>query len=60
MLQLEPPFKQAWLHSDPYAEILALQGETFRQVEARKTMRFDFAGESYFVKYHRGTALKRY
>jgi len=58
MLQLEQPFKQAWAHSDPYAEILALQGETFRQVEARKTMRFDFAGESYFVKYHRGTALK--
>ncbi|MBT0727414.1 lipopolysaccharide core heptose(I) kinase RfaP [Rosenbergiella australiborealis] len=58
MLQLEQPFKQAWAHSDPYAEILALQGETYRQVEARKTMRFDFKGESYFVKYHRGTALK--
>ena len=58
MLQLEQPFKQAWAHSDPYAEILALQGETYRQVEARKTLRFDFAGESYFVKYHRGTALK--
>lgn len=58
MLLLEQPFKRAWANADPYAEILALSGETYRQVEARKTMRFDFEGESFFVKYHRGTELK--
>ncbi len=58
MLQLQPPFKEAWAKSDPYSEILTLSGETYREVEARKTMRFDFAGESFFVKYHRGTEIK--
>lgn len=58
MLRLKPPFKGAWENQDPFAEVVSLQGETFRQVESRRTLRFDFAGESYFVKYHRGTQFK--
>lgn len=58
MLLLKQPFKSAWENTDPYTEILALPGETYRQVEARRTMRFDFSGESFFVKYHRGTEVK--
>ncbi len=35
-----------------------MQGEVFRELETRRTLRFEMAGKSYFLKWHRGTTLK--
>ena len=39
-------------------EVKTLQGEVFRELETRRTLRFEMAGKSYFLKWHRGTTLK--
>ncbi len=53
-LELSPPFKQQWQNKDPFVEAEKLQGEVFRALEARKTLRFTFLEKSYFIKIHRG------
>lgn len=39
---------------DVFAFVRALDGEVFRDKEGRRTLRFQFAGQSYFLKYHAG------
>lgn len=51
---LAPPFNQLWRERDPFAAAEALEGEEFRALEARRTLRFEHAGRGYFVKIHRG------
>lgn len=46
----------AWKDKDPFAEVEKLQGEVFRELESRKTLRFSLAGKSYFVKNHQGSS----
>lgn len=41
-----------------FEEVKTLQGEVFRELETRRTLRFEMAGKSYFLKWHRGTTLK--
>lgn len=53
-LELSTPFKQEWKNKDPFIEAEKLQGEVFRALEARKTLRFTLLGKSYFIKIHRG------
>ena len=53
-LELSSPFAQQWKNKDPFTESEKLQGEVFRALEARKTLRFTFEGKSYFIKIHRG------
>ncbi|MCW8929455.1 MAG: lipopolysaccharide core heptose(I) kinase RfaP [Gammaproteobacteria bacterium] len=53
-LELSKPFEQQWKNKDPFIEAEKLQGEVFRALEARKTLRFTFLGKSYFIKIHRG------
>ncbi len=51
---LAPPFDALWAGRDPHAAVEALQGQVFRELEARRTLRFEIAGRGYFVKIHRG------
>lgn len=51
---LTPPFDQLWEKRDPFDAVEALEGEEFRALEARRTLRFEHAGDGYFVKIHRG------
>lgn len=44
----------AWRGLDPLAQAFALQGEPFREVPGRRTLKVDIAGKSYFVKLHYG------
>ena len=44
----------AWQGKNPLEEAFALQGEVFRDMPGRKTMRVDIAGRLYFVKLHFG------
>ena len=51
---LTPPFDRLWAGRDPFVAVEALQGEVFRELEARRTLRTEVGGCGYFVKIHRG------
>lgn len=53
-LELSKVFAQQWKNKDPFIEVEKLQGEIFRALEARKTLRFTLLEKSYFIKIHRG------
>ncbi len=53
-LVLTPIFQNAWKNKDPFHEVEQLHGEVFRELEARKTLRFSLGNKSFFVKIHRG------
>lgn len=54
MLFIDEPFRSLWSGSDPFVAVEALEGEVFRELEARRTLRTEVAGRGYFVKIHRG------
>lgn len=58
MIELKEPFATQWRGKDPFAEVVKLEGEVFRALESRRTIRFEMEGKGYFLKYHRGTTLK--
>ncbi len=53
-LILAEPFKQLWAGRDAFAEVERLQGQVYRELEARRTLRTEVDGRGYFVKIHRG------
>ncbi|MGZ9708353.1 lipopolysaccharide core heptose(I) kinase RfaP [Pseudomonas sp. GNP013] len=53
-LMLAEPFKTLWAGRDAFAEVERLEGEVYRELEARRTLRTEVAGRGYFVKIHRG------
>ncbi|MDZ5604096.1 lipopolysaccharide core heptose(I) kinase RfaP [Pseudomonas sp. RP23018S] len=53
-LILAEPFKQLWAGRDPFEAVEALEGEVYRELEGRRTLRTEVAGAGYFVKIHRG------
>ncbi|HDZ57068.1 MAG TPA: lipopolysaccharide core heptose(I) kinase RfaP [Pseudomonas xinjiangensis] len=57
-LVLNEPFKSLWSGLDAFAEVEKLEGEVFRELEARRTLRTDVAGKGYFVKIHRGVGWR--
>ena len=58
MLYLREEFKEAWKGQDPFAAADALEGEVFRAVKTRRTLRFQLKGKSYFAKIHHGVGWK--
>ena len=60
---LAEPFRSAWSGKDIFAQVNALAANSskeniFRQKEGRVTLRTTLAGESFFLKYHRGVGWK--
>ncbi|MBF7729856.1 lipopolysaccharide core heptose(I) kinase RfaP [Pseudomonas sp. N040] len=53
-LMLAEPFKSLWAGKDPFTEVERLQGQVYRELEGRRTLRTEVAGRGYFVKIHRG------
>lgn len=53
-LMLAEPFKTLWAGQDAFAAVERLQGEVYRELEARRTLRTEVDGRGYFVKIHRG------
>lgn len=51
---LNEPFRSLWAGRDPFQAVEALQGEVFRELEARRTLRTEIGDRGYFVKIHRG------
>lgn len=58
MVELKEPLATLWRGKDAFEEVKHLQGEVFRELETRRTLRFELAGKSYFLKWHRGTSMK--
>lgn len=44
--------------NNPFAKIMQLQGEVFRELEGRRTQRIQLAGKVYFIKQHFGVGWK--
>lgn len=55
MIILKSPFSEAWKDKDPFEEVEKISGNVLRSVKTRRTLRFDFAGKSYYLKLHHGT-----
>lgn len=53
-LMLNEPFKSLWSGKDPFTEVEQLQGQVYRELEGRRTLRTEVDGRGYFVKIHRG------
>lgn len=53
-LMLDEPFASLWDGKDAFVAVEQLQGEVYRELEARRTLRTEVAGRGYFVKIHRG------
>lgn len=58
MLELKEPLLSLWQGKDAFTEVEKLHGETYRALETRRTLRFEMAGQGYFLKLHYGTTLK--
>ncbi|WP_222909656.1 lipopolysaccharide core heptose(I) kinase RfaP [Pseudomonas sp. DNDY-54] len=48
------PFKTLWAGRDPIEAVEQLQGQVYRELEGRRTLRTEVDGRGYFVKIHRG------
>ncbi|OLU24556.1 lipopolysaccharide core heptose(I) kinase RfaP [Pseudomonas sp. PA15(2017)] len=53
-LILAEPFKSLWDGKDAFEAVEGLQGQVYRELEARRTLRTEVNGQGYFVKIHRG------
>lgn len=53
-LFLAEPFKSLWAEQDAFVAVEQLQGEVYRELEGRRTLRTEVDGRGYFVKIHRG------
>jgi len=53
-LILAEPFKRLWAGRDPFDAVEQLQGEVYRELEGRRTLRTEVEGAGFFVKIHRG------
>ncbi|PTQ71043.1 lipopolysaccharide core heptose(I) kinase RfaP [Pseudomonas sp. GV071] len=53
-LLLNEPFKRLWAGQDAFAAVERLDGQVYRELEGRRTLRTEVDGRGYFVKIHRG------
>lgn len=53
-LILSEPFQTLWQGQDAFAAVERLQGQVYRELEGRRTLRTEVDGRGYFVKIHRG------
>lgn len=51
---LRDAFAKAWSEATAFDQVRQLQGDTIREKEGRRTLRFEFAGKRYYLKHHRG------
>ncbi len=59
MIVLPDSWKQGKSDADLFKEILNLQGEEYRNMDSRRTLRFEKNGRSYFAKLYSGIGWKR-
>jgi UDP-glucose:(heptosyl)LPS alpha-1,3-glucosyltransferase len=57
-LFLEKELKKHWPKLECFEEIMQLNGELYRDMQGRKTFRFQLDGQSYFIKQHFGVGWR--
>lgn len=57
-VSLAQPFEQEWRGRDAFSMVRALDGEMYRDVPGRRTLRFSAFGRSWFLKHHTGVGWK--
>lgn len=57
-LVLSEPFKTLWKDKNPFLAVEKLQGDVYRELSGRRTLRTEVEGQGYFVKIHRGIGWK--
>lgn len=55
---LRQEFADLWQDKDPFQEVDAIQGKVYRELEGRRTLRFEQGGKPYFLKSHKGIGWK--
>ncbi len=55
---LNDVFQALWKNKDPFDQVEAITGEVYRELEGRRTLRFEVEGKGYFLKLHRGVGWK--
>lgn len=53
-LYLREEFQRLWQGQDPFVMVETLQGDVYRELDGRRTLRFELGGKGYFLKLHRG------
>lgn len=53
-IELNETFQQAWQGQDPFDVVEKLNGEVYRSVKTRRTLRFELRQRYYFAKIHWG------
>ncbi len=53
-LILAEPFRRLWAGRDPFEAVEQLEGQVYRELDGRRTLRTEVEGRGYFVKIHRG------
>ncbi|MFP1461952.1 hypothetical protein ACLB1E_06660 [Escherichia coli] len=48
MVELKEPFATLWRGKDPFEEVKTLQGEVFRELETRRTLRLKWRAKAIF------------
>jgi len=59
MIILPEDWKNHWRGKDLFEQVLALQGDEYRNMDGRRTLRFDMLGKSYFAKLYSGIGWGR-
>lgn len=54
MIYLNADFRKVWASTDPFDAAESIEGQIFRQVKSRRTLRFEIDGKGYFIKIQRG------
>lgn len=54
IVNLREDFAKAWEGQDPFSKVSELNGDVYRDVKGRRTLRFEFAQRRFFAKIHAG------
>lgn len=55
---LSEVFQSLWKDKDPFEAVESITGDVYRELEGRRTLRFEIEGKGYFLKLHRGVGWK--
>lgn len=54
IVNLRDDFAKAWEGQDPFSKVAELDGDVYRDVKGRRTLRFEFEQQRFFAKIHGG------
>ena len=58
ILTIPQEWRTLWKHGDAFDSLLNMDGQVYREVKGRTTLRFELNSKTYFIKIHLGTTWK--